>query len=193
MTKPIVWYIHGANASPRSFAFIKRELPKHDFEDVSYDSACSALTLANTLATKAEQQRRPIYLVGHSLGGLIAIAAAQRSDRIVKTATISSPLGGVRIASLMRWIIPHQVMDDICPSSRLIDQVNNVSLPTDLMCIVSTAGSTPLISEKNDGVVTIASQTNIAGPHYVHVPLNHFEVLLSTEVSDLINGFFFES
>ena len=47
--------------------------------------------------------------------------------------------------------------------------------------------------EANDGVVTLASQTRLAGPEYHTVDYNHFEVLLANPVIDLAREFLFEA
>ena len=77
-----------------------------------------------------------------------------------------------------------------CPRCRSIRKklrlANYINKPH--LAIVGTNGL-PFTSEANDGVVTVASQTALIGPHYELLPLNHFEVLLSKEVIKLLVDF----
>ena len=56
------------------------------------------------------------------------------------------------------------------------------------LAIVATQGL-PFFPEDNDGAITVASQTALDGARYARLPLNHFEVLLSHDVADLIRTF----
>jgi hypothetical protein len=57
--------------------------------------------------------------------------------------------------------------------------------------VVSTGGHSPLVVEVNDGVITVASQTSLAGPDYHLAPSTHFGVLLADPVIDLARDFLF--
>jgi pimeloyl-ACP methyl ester carboxylesterase len=66
--------------------------------------------------------------------------------------------------------------------------------PVEQIFTMSTPfGGSPLMHEANDGVVTVASQTSLAGPEYHPVAYNHFEVLLADPVIDLAREFLFET
>jgi pimeloyl-ACP methyl ester carboxylesterase len=193
LTTPIVWYVHGANSTPQSFNFIRSELPRHESLDLSYGPTESVMKVVDRIVALAQDETsiRPIYLVGHSLGGVIAMAVAQRCNRVQRLATIASPFGGSKVASLMRWLTPCPLFDDIHPASPLMCAVRRAPPIQRCLSIVTTSGGTPLIPEANDGVVSVDSQVALRGPHYINVPVNHFEALLSTEVVDLLSGFLF--
>jgi hypothetical protein len=59
--------------------------------------------------------------------------------------------------------------------------------------VVSTGGHSPRVVEANDGVITVASQTTLAGPDYHRVACTHFGVLLADPVIELARDFLFQN
>jgi hypothetical protein len=51
---------------------------------------------------------------------------------------------------------------------------------------VTTRGASPWIQEPNDGVVTIESQQYRQDFELVELPLNHYEVVISNSVVDIV-------
>jgi pimeloyl-ACP methyl ester carboxylesterase len=194
LSTPIFWYIHGANSTPASFNFIRDQLPRHESIDYSYGHTEPLQRVVDRMVARANDpsSARPIYLVGHSLGGVIAAAVAQRSDRVEKVATIAAPFGGSNVAALMRWLTPCQLFEDIHPNAAIMSAIRRAPPLRNCLSIVTTSGGTPLMSEENDGVVSVASQIALKGPMYLRTPSNHFESLLSLEVIDLLNSFLFD-
>lgn len=187
-----IWYIHGAHSSPRSFAWLKDQLPSHQQFNVEYGHSKSVLKVVDALVEQITHSHTPLTIIGHSLGGLIALNLSHRAPgHIQKVVTIASPLGGIGAASVLRWVFPVPLMADIHPSSKLITQIKFRPPPVPTLSLVATSGRTPLISEPNDGVVTVASQTCLAGPTYVQVPVNHFEILLAEDTVKSIVDFVF--
>lgn len=187
-----IWFIHGAHSSPRSFAWLKEHLPHHHGFDVEYGHSRTVLTVVDALAARLRQETKPVVLIGHSLGGLIALNLAHRlPGQVGKVVTLASPLGGVGAATVLRWMIPHPLLADIHPSSPLDSQVRHRAPPVPTLSLVATAGRSPLLAEPNDGVVTVSSQTCLDGPVYVEVPVNHFEILLAKNTVDCIVDFVF--
>lgn len=186
-----VWYVHGANSTPVSFNYIRHRLPDHTYREIAYNHRGPVMHVVDALVEAVEASPTPVTLVGHSLGGVIAVAAAQRSAKVDKVCTIASPLGGSKVASLMRWIAPSQLLEDIHPYAPLISQVRNGRLKVPTMSIVTIAGHNNMIAGENDGVVTVDSQEAIIGPVYIRLRMNHFEVLLSDDAVDLVSGFLF--
>lgn len=57
-----------------------------------------SLRLLQTIDRAYEETGNPVHLIGHSLGGVIARAAAVRwSDRVASVTTMASPFRGVRV------------------------------------------------------------------------------------------------
>lgn len=186
-----VWYIHGANASPASFSYMKAQFPDHEVVDVAYDCAHPALGVLDHLTKEARASKTPFAVVGHSLGGVLGVSLAQRSSKVSRVVTLASPFGGSRAASLLRWLIPSQLLSDIAPSSKLITTLHALPVNVPVLSLVTTYGHSALMAEPNDGVVTVASQQALTGPTYVPVPKNHFEVLLCPDVANTARSFLF--
>jgi pimeloyl-ACP methyl ester carboxylesterase len=189
--RPLVWYIHGANSSPVSFRYVRPRLADHEHHEVRYYCNTPVRKIIDSLVEEAEGETRPINIVSHSLGGVIAVSISQRVP-IRKIVTMGTPFGGSRVATFLRWITPSQLFDDIHPGSGPMTDLRRKPLTCPVMSLVSTAGNNPFLTEDNDGVVTVASQLALDGPTYIQIPTNHFEMLLHDEATSLINGFLFD-
>ena len=188
MTTQTTCYIHGLNSSQLSFAFILAKADKHDFKCINYQSH-------QPLEESIQQVSRslpkgPLILVGHSLGGVIAMTLAHlRPDDVKKVVTISAPLGGSRAALYLKYFARGlHVIGDITPVSPCILALQNKS-PCPVLSIVSTGGHLPTTSEPNDSVVTVRSQNAITEAKKVEVNANHFEVLNHMRTVEAISKF----
>jgi pimeloyl-ACP methyl ester carboxylesterase len=188
---PLIWYIHGAASTPASFLWIKSQLYSHDAVDVSYTNKEPLADTISYLRQRASEEKRPINIIGHSLGGVIAAAIAQEIwvRRIV---TMGTPFGGSMAASVMRWFMPTQLFRDISQQSPVMTNLKLKPPKTPILSFV-TDSSLVVLGERTDGVVTVSSQKALKGPTYITIPCNHFEVLLSHEVVSITNDFIFKS
>lgn len=196
-----VWFIHGANASPASFNYIKDAL-KHDPEfkeyflvDVSYDCQENLASTVKALAASAPKDRQ-FYIIGHSLGGVIASAVAQRIKHfdlpcnIHGVITMGSPFGGSESVDYLQWLYPqYHLFRSINTRNRLILDLKATGAVVPTLSLVTTSGNNPLFPTANDGVVTVASQRALPRAKYIQVPYNHFEVLVNEETVDHIKVF----
>lgn len=115
--------------------------------------------LTETIAKARKETRRKIHLIGHSLGGIIARAAAcQRSDDVASVITLASPFRGtvlhhtvLRAAQAVRKRILSEHGPDVLPecyTARCTCDFLN-SLRSDMpSCVFETA-----IYTRDDGVV----------------------------------------
>lgn len=188
MNRPPIWYLHGAFASSRSFSWLKAQLPEHESANVEY-SCAGSLGLVVDEIEKQIKEAGEIDIVGHSLGGVFAVALSRRCPNIRRVVTMSSPFGGSRIAAFLQFITPGTFMESIQPYSSLMTEVRNGPLRAPVLSVVTTGGRSPAMPEANDGVVSLQSQRALDGPRYVELPVNHFEVLLAEETLPLIRDF----
>ena len=77
-------------------------------------------------------------------------------------------------------------MKDIGPASWAMKQANRIKTQHPWTNIVTVKGQSPFMIQPNDGVVTIASQKYHADMELVEIDYNHYEVVLSERVVDII-------
>lgn len=190
-----VWYIHGANATPTSFTFIKMQLKaagvKHDIVNVQYITEEPLAHTLQDLEKWLTGEPEPVHIISHSLGGILAVALSQRCpDKVLSVTTMSTPFAGSDGATKALFIKPlDPFLLNASSLNRTINKTKLGETNVPLLKIITTSGCSSLMSEPNDGVVTVASQC--AYPHgtTVSVELNHFEVLLSHDVVDHVVAF----
>lgn len=187
-----VAYIHGFNSSHRSFAYVQSKLPGHDIVVVNYDSH-------QPLRDSMQQVRKQLpkgrfSLVGHSLGGILAVLmAAEHVDRVDGLVCISAPFGGSKAAMGLRWLPGYpKVLHDITPTAPKIELISQLKLSVPTLSIISTGGSLPTSMEANDSIVTVNSQKALHFGKRQEIKANHFEVLLHERTPQLIENHLFE-
>lgn len=181
-------YVHGANATPKSFTFIKSQLGKHEAYDFTYDANDP---VEGTVKHLAEFIPRDSHIISHSLGGVLAVAASQRvPDKIKSIVTISAPFGGSEAASRALLFMPFNTfLHNISVHSKLIQAVSSSIVGVPLLKVITTAGNYVFETKMNDGVVTVDSQMSLWGGEELVIHLNHFEVLMDQDVADSIKLF----
>ncbi|PUA19170.1 hypothetical protein [Glaciimonas sp. PCH181] len=181
-------YIHGANASPDSFNFIRMNLGGNDLV-LEYDSANG---FHNNLKSMRAQLDgiEDIFFIAHSLGGIYAAHLAQHlAGRVQGAVTLATPYGGSKAAEWIKWLLPFsQLLEDIQPYSAAILQANSIPLLLPWTNIVTTKGHSSLMLTANDGVVTAASMRHRSDIRLVEVAVNHYEVLLSHQAITVIRA-----
>jgi pimeloyl-ACP methyl ester carboxylesterase len=187
-----VIFIHGLNSSYLSFSYLVKELGAGNYT-ASYKSRQS-LNLSIEEILLQIPKKEAVVLVGHSLGGIIAMNIAHMKIRnITKVITISSPLSGSKAAIFAQWLLRDvHVLKDIVPSSHYIKSLAQLSSPCPVLSIYSTGGSLPAPLEANDSIVTVSSQKSLLYARHAEVKANHFEVLLHPDTTTLIRDFIAE-
>jgi pimeloyl-ACP methyl ester carboxylesterase len=187
-----VCFIHGFNSTHRSFNYLSGRLPPHETVVINYDSHQGIET--SIASVKRQLPKKPFVIVGHSLGGVLgALLADALGEQVSHLVTISSPVGGSKAASALRWL-PHypRIMGDITPHSARISQLSEMKLRTPTLSIISTGGSLPTSSEANDSIVTVASQKALCFGRKVEIKANHFEVLQHEKTVQQVRDFLFD-
>jgi len=181
-------YIHGASATSESFNYIRKHIGGEDVV-VNYDSRNG---FENNLKDiqKQLQDIEDIFFVAHSLGGIYSLHLANSIPKqCLGAITLSTPYGGAEVAEFAKFFLPFsRLMRDIGPSSWAMSQVNKIKIQHPWTNVVTVKGQSPFIHEPNDGVVTIASMKHHKEMELVEVDYNHYEVVLSDSIVDLIKA-----
>lgn len=183
--QPHVVFIHGANASPRSFNYIKDHCNISNFTDISYNSANG---FNHNLAAMREdlKDKKDFYIVSHSLGGIYSLYL-QNEFSVKGVVSISTPFKGSRTAEWAKMFVPlYRLFHDVGPRATPIVDSLKIKINCPWLQIVSTAGNVPWHFGENDGVVTLKSMTCRHDIEYEYVSYTHYEVLVAKEVADLV-------
>jgi pimeloyl-ACP methyl ester carboxylesterase len=186
----MIVYIHGASATAESFTHIREyvrehtELPDIALEYNSADGFDHNLSLMKGALDDAER----LFFVSHSLGGIYALHLANHyCDRTYGGISLSTPYGGCAQADFAQYFLPFsQLMKDIGTMSGPMRDAKKLPAPPQWTNIVTTRGDSPWIHEPNDGVVTIDSMQARTDFELIELPLNHYEVVLSNQVVEII-------
>lgn len=180
-------YIHGASATSESFNYIRSKLGAGI--DINYDSRNgfenNLEEIKNTLSTTKD-----IFFIAHSLGGIYSLHLANHMpEQVLGAVTLSTPYGGAEVADYVQYFLPFsRLMRDIGPSSWSMRQANKIKIQHPWTNVVTVRGQSPFMLAPNDGVVTIASQKHHIDMELIEVDLNHYEVVLSDEVIEIIKS-----
>jgi pimeloyl-ACP methyl ester carboxylesterase len=178
-------YIHGASATSESFNYIRSKIG--DGISVNYDSR-------NGFENNLENIKRElspfkdIFFVAHSLGGIYSLHLANAMPKqVLGAVTLSTPYGGAEVADFAKYFLPFsRLMRDIGPSSWVMRQADKIKIQHPWTNVVTVQGQSPFMAEANDGVVTIASMKHHDDMELVEVDYNHYEVVLSDKIVNII-------
>jgi hypothetical protein len=178
-------YIHGASATSDSFNYIRSKLGSGI--DINYDSRNG---FENNLADIVSQLKdvKDRAFIAHSLGGIYSLHIANAIPKQVRGAvTLSTPYGGAEVADYAKYFLPFsRLMRDIGPNSWAFKQADKIKIQHPWTNIVTVKGQSPFMLAHNDGVVTVDSQKHHEDMELVEVDYNHYEVVLSDEVIEII-------
>lgn len=181
-------FIHGAFSNTRNFSKIKENLPEeHQYVDVNYTNNRSVRFVVDELSEQLVKSDEDTLLIGHSLGGIIALNVANNCpNKVHKVITIATPFLGYQTPYFMKISMP--IFSDLCPNGHLIKTLreNELSVPT--MCLVATSGL-PMGGIENDFIVTVCSQTALDGPRYIKISANHFNIMVANRTISCIKKY----
>jgi pimeloyl-ACP methyl ester carboxylesterase len=179
-------YIHGANATSESFNYIRTKLGNGI--DIDYDSRNGFENNLKLMQMQLEDVDN-IAFIAHSLGGIYSLHLANiMPKQVLGAVTLSTPYGGAEVADYAQYFLPFsRLMRDIGPSSWAMRQSNQIKIQHPWTNVVTVKGQSPFMVEPNDGVVTINSMRHHADMELVDVDYNHYEVVLSDKIVNIID------
>lgn len=183
-------FIHGANASQKSFAYLEKHIteryPETRFYYFNYSSKNSFYYNLEQMRVRLLTITGSVTVLAHSLGGVYALHLYNHlPEKICKVVSFCTPFGGVLGASFMRWAFPfNQLLQDIGVESGPIACGHYITISIPWIQFVATKGNLPWISPllSNDGVVTHLSMTVRKDIKYKYVDTTHYEILSDLNV-----------
>lgn len=188
-----LFLIHGAWCSKQGFNYITKKILDdtnvgyiHCFEyDCQKESMADIVRRAKLQLLEVSKNGLKTVIVGHSMGGLVALKLSQRST-VSRTITLASPLSGLKVNrwlhAFLLWHAP--ILRDIVPNADFIRNLHKKPFdknPIDI--IIANQGFNPMIYEPSDGVITIDTQMKWTpdGANVYTVQANHSEILQAPE------------
>ena len=183
-----VVYIHGATASERSFAYIQKSISADDPIYLNYDKDIRARENLQKMCDVLDYEDGPFYFICHSLGGIYAVHLQKEFGTATKGCiSLATPFGGSEIATWGGMLNPgYQLFKDITTSSSFIKDAKDTEITCPWTQVVTTEGDVPWLVGRNDGIVTRWSMTCRDDVEYITVDRNHYEIILSQRVVDII-------
>jgi esterase/lipase len=186
----MIVYIHGASATSESFTHIRQYVRDH-FEEpdilLEYKSSDGFEYNLEQMKGKLDDAER-LYFISHSLGGIYSLYLANHYVETTRGGvSLSTPYGGSKEADFARYFLPfNKLMRDVGTMSSPMREARYLKAPPNWTQVVTTVGQSPWIHEPNDGVVTLESMRYRTDFELVEMELNHYEVVLSDKVVELI-------
>ena len=183
-------FIHGANATAESFNYIREHMEHQEghlmFE---YNSRDGFYYNLQHMIDELEYITEDVFFVCHSLGGIYALHLYNRfPDKIRGALTLSTPYKGSSQADYAKYFLPfNMLLRDVGSHCAPITESFDVKISIPWCAVVTTKGDSIWMVEPNDGVVSIASMEYRKDMDLVHIPLNHYEIVMCPNVVKLIN------
>lgn len=174
-------YIHGAFASSICFNRMRERLPDHNAHNIEYNIDQDLESIILDISAYITKIGRPVSIISHSLGGVIAVAVSNINPLVSTILTMGTPFGGSKAANIMKWFNHHIMFESICTTSSTLRRIAKTPISCPVTCIVTSKMGNPMFTELNDGVVTVASQMTLKGAHYIKLSVTHSEVLVMDE------------
>jgi hypothetical protein len=137
------------------------------------------------------QQAATVHLVGHSLGGVLALKTLRcfPTDKIGRVVCLGSPLLDSSAArTFSRWTLGRKMIGQTLREAVLEDPLQKTDEHPDVGVIAGTIGLglgllVGRLDKPHDGVVT-EQETKLPGiTDHLVLPVNHFGMLVSKEVA----------
>jgi triacylglycerol esterase/lipase EstA (alpha/beta hydrolase family) len=117
-----IYAIHGAFSSPKIFNYLKNKIDqKYRWHFLDYQHETSGLAdIISSIKPPASA-----HVVGHSMGGLIALGLSTQTW-VKSITTISTPLGGVDMNLLQSYLSRSEFVKEISSYGNFVSRLRNI-------------------------------------------------------------------
>lgn len=191
-----VMFLHGAWSSCQSFKYLTKQIDDNlnqyikDIILFEYNSLEETIdNIVRRAIKEINKDDTETLVVGHSMGGLIALSISEQTQ-CYRVITLSSPFSGVKIEKMFQPFIYARapILAELAPDSTFIKSLPKIKYTKRVDCLITTKGFNPLMMEKSDGVVTVHSQESWLPDTAVatYVENTHSEILQSDQAFNII-------
>ena len=180
----IIFAIHGAFSTPTIFNYLRLRLSKCDWRFLDYHEDVKGV---DDICARAVIDR-PSHVIGHSMGGLIALALAA-DPNVISITTVATPLDGLGVNALQAYLTRSGFINEVAYRSMFMQRLHRTKYSQPVQHLISTAGFNPYMYEDNDGVVTLKSQRGWAAGPTIEIAANHAEIMLRDETVAQLSSF----
>lgn len=191
VTMPTIVLIHGAHQSSVSFEYMRHALPGFQYINIEWSPTGGFHNNLDEMIS-AIKPLGPVYLIGHSMGGIYAAHLSQHIH-CIGGAAIASPWGGSRHADWFNMLMPYILYKEVGTRSPVILKAREFDLPGRWINFVSTKGNIPGMKKPNDCVLTLESMTARSNLKTKYIEATHYEIMLSTQLIHCIGEEFIRS
>lgn len=195
MTTTNILAIHGAFSTPTIWNYLTLTSPKsYKWHFVDYSTQTSNISnIINEIKTQYKDTNTNFHLIGHSMGGLVALALESETWASSIT-TIATPLGGLDMSLLQLYLSRSGFLGEIASYSKFIDKIHKAKYTKPVQHIITTQGFNPWMFEPSDGVVSVKSQRSWHADNAIihNIEANHSEVMMHSQTTKLVANFWNE-
>lgn len=177
--------LHGAWSSSTSFNHISSQISA-SWQHFDYDHKTEGMR--QIIHRARESITRPCLLIGHSLGGIVALSLEDH-PLVRGIITLASPLTGLDLNLIQVYLSRSGLIAEITNRSHIIKDIHRHQFTKPVLHLIANRGYNPFIYEHNDGVLPYAVQTGWACGDMREIAANHYEILQSQDTLRQIDDF----
>jgi len=193
--------VHGLWMHGIAMELVRRRIERGGFHVTTYSYPTVRLNLRDNAARLASYCGSltcdTLHLVGHSMGGVVALAAAQLvpPERRGRVVVIGTPFADSYSGRRMQQFAAGRVLLGKCMSAWLAQSREGVSRDVELGVIAGNGGIglgcviAPGLPRPHDGVIAV-EETRVPGMHdHIILPVSHTAMLMSRPVARQVCAF----
>lgn len=182
-----IYAIHGAFSTPKIFSYLNSNFQNYEWEFLNYSKEVSNIeNIVRTVIEDKSSTNDKYHLIGHSMGGLIALSLANQ-PWVESVATIATPLGGLDLNLIQSYLSRSKFLSEISSSGKFIKSIHSQNYNVPVLHLISTMGFNPYMYETNDGVITLRTQKAWSTGKSIEIHSNHSEIMLDKQTVNILD------